>query len=284
LRWAGLPNILKEDGTMSKVCVGDKAVGGTKEWSEVSVNCCTGCEHDCLYCYAKSQLVRTKTATSSGWKVCHIRQKDVDKGWRYKNGTFMFPTSHDILPSNLTACLSVLTKLLEVGNRVLIVSKPHLDVIKTLCKELEPYKSQILFRFTIGSANDKVLKFWEPGATKFSERLASLKYAKEQGFETSVSCEPMLDDRIDAVISAVKPYVTDSIWLGRPNRLKANVAINTGKNPKARLAAGNLLVLLDDAYIRGLYAKFGSDPVIKWKDSLKAVLGLTRPTKAGLDV
>jgi DNA repair photolyase len=276
-----------EGDTMSKEKTGErevKAVGGTKEWSDSSVNCCTGCEHDCLYCYAKSQLVRTKVATASGWKVCHIRQKDVDKGRRFKNGTIMFPTSHDILPSNLNACLTVLTKLLKAGNRVLIVSKPHLDVIKTLCKELELFKSRILFRFTIGSADDKVLKSWEPGAPDFAERLASLKYAKEHGFDTSVSCEPMLDNRIDVVITAVKPYVTDSIWLGRPNRLNANIAINTEGDPAVQKAAVRLMGLLDEPYIRSLYARYGNDPIIRWKDSLKEMLGLSRPTKAGLDV
>jgi len=35
----------------------------------------------------------------------------------------MFPSSHDITPTNLAGCLTVLKKLLEVGNEVLIVNR-----------------------------------------------------------------------------------------------------------------------------------------------------------------
>ena len=31
---------------------------GTQEWSVKTVNCCTGCSHDCRYCYAKGMAVR----------------------------------------------------------------------------------------------------------------------------------------------------------------------------------------------------------------------------------
>ena len=61
--------------------------------------------------------------------------------------------------------------------------------------------------------NNEVLKFWEPGAPSFDERIACLKYAYEAGYATSISCEPMLDDKIDLVIDAVRPDVTHSIWI-----------------------------------------------------------------------
>ena len=31
---------------------------GTREWSEKTFNCCEGCSHDCLYCYAKEGATR----------------------------------------------------------------------------------------------------------------------------------------------------------------------------------------------------------------------------------
>jgi hypothetical protein len=36
--------------------------------------------------------------------------------------------------------------------------------------------------------------------------------------------------------------------------------------------------------MRDLYARHRYDPKIKWKDSIKAVVGLRRPTAAGLDL
>ena len=141
-----------------------------------------------------------------------------------------------------------------------------------------------MFRFTIGSADDTVLRAWEPGALNFAERLASLRYAFESGFKTSVSCEPMLDARIDTVIEKVRPYITDSIWLGRANRLRQTVAVNCPRDSKARAMADALIATVSDEHVRGLYARYRDDTVIKWKDSLKRVLGIERPTAKGMDV
>jgi len=196
----------------------------------------------------------------------------------------MFPTSHDIDPTNLDACLTVLRAMLGAGNDVLIVSKPHLICIRRLCGELGAYKSQITFRFTIGSASDRVLKAWEPNAPSFSERIASLKLAFNSGFQTSVSCEPMLDGNIHEVISKVTPYVTDSIWLGIANRLRGQIAINCPDDEKVMAMANDLIGLMSDEFIHSLYARYKSDSTIKWKDSIKKVVGIERPIEKGLDI
>ena len=39
----------------------------------------------------------------------------------------------------------------------------------------------------------------------------------------------------------------------------------------------------NDEAIRALYARYHKDPLVKWKDSIKAVVGLARPNVAGLD-
>ena len=64
-------------------------------------------------------------------------------------------------------------------------------------------REQLLFRFTVGSAKDDVLSFWEPGAPTFAERMASLELAWAHGYQTSVSCEPMLDGHIEDVVHRV---------------------------------------------------------------------------------
>ena len=45
--------------------------GGTQEWSVKTVNCTTGCSHDCRYCYAKGMAVRFKQVhqSSGHWNV-----------------------------------------------------------------------------------------------------------------------------------------------------------------------------------------------------------------------
>lgn len=257
---------------------------GTQEWASTNVNIQKGCEHACLYCYGQCMSVRFGRTTGNAWTSPVINPDKVAKGYRKRRGTIMFPTTHDITEANLDSCLAVLKKMLAAGNDVLVVSKPHLECVKRLCQELEAYKDQILFRFTIGSADDAVLAFWEPHAPAYPERLACLKWAFRHGYKTSVSCEPMLDGNIQRVIGDARPYVTDAIWLGRVNNIRGMLVRNAPDNQAARAKADELLALQTDEWVRELYETHRRDPLIKFKDSIKKVVGLDRPTEKGLDV
>ena len=131
-----------------------------------------------------------------------------------------------------------------------------------------------MFRFTIGSTNDKTLKFWELGAPSFDERLASLKYAYEAGYETSISCEPMLDNKIGDVIAAVRPYVSHSIWLGKMNEMKHRLTMNTQLTQELRDKANQLYAWQSDDEIKALYKTYKNDPLIRWKSDIKRVVGI----------
>ena len=272
---------MKKKDTAKK---GGKKAFGTREWAAVNVNIQTGCEHDCLYCYAKCMGIRFGRTATGKWKTPRLRRNMVEKGYRKRRGTIMFPTTHDITEFNLSECLTVLKKMLVAGNEVLVVSKPHLTCVKALCKELKDYKGQILFRFTIGSADPAVLSFWEPNAPSYRERLSCLKWAFQHGFKTGVSCEPILDGNIQRVIDAARPFVTDAIWLGRVNNLRKILAHIAPDNRAALAKADELLALQTDEWVKGLYEKHRHDPLIKYKDSIKKVVGLDRPEEKGLDI
>ncbi len=256
---------------------------GTREWAAHNINIQDGCEHDCHYCYAKAMAIRFKRATPTTWKHSRIRPRDVARTFTKLNGRIMFPTAHDITEHNLDACTDVLARMLVAGNEVLIVSKPRLKCISYLCNKLILFRNQIVFRFSIGSANDAILTTWEPGAPLYNERLNALKYAFDMKYGTSVSGEPMLDDKPDAFITSVRPYVTDSIWLGKINRLRHILPINCPNNNEILYKGELLTESQSKAYVRLLYDRYGRDPLIKWKDSIKSVLNLHRPTEAGLD-
>lgn len=259
-------------------------VHGTGEWAVTNINIQRGCEHDCRYCYAKAMALRFGRCTPASWAAPIVDMRKVGKGYGKRPGTIMFPSSHDITPRNMDECVTVLGKLLAPGNDVLIVSKPHLDCIVRLCEELDRYRDHILFRFTIGSTDDAVLQFWEPGAPSFTERLAALQCAHGHGFRTSVSCEPMLDGNADGLVRAVQPYVTDSIWLGRANRLGHIVALTCPGDAEVRARADQLFSRWDDVALIMLYRRLKDNPMIRWKDSIKMVVGLGRPTQRGMDI
>jgi DNA repair photolyase len=237
-----------------------------RDWTEPknNVSFCTGCENDCIYCYGRYFADRRNQCDPDVWAKMQIRDDDVGKGRKLHDGLVGFPSTHDILPSNLDASLVVLGKLLRAGNQVLIISKPRLDCIKRICSACEFFKDKIIFRFTIGAMDDGILGFWEPGAPQYKERRVCLAYARNRGFQTSVSMEPMLDtENIDTLIRDLKPLVSDKIWLGIMDYMgwiKTRVSapfegevkrIEKGQSPEKLLE---------------IYRKYIDDPVIEWKE------------------
>jgi DNA repair photolyase len=68
--------------------------------------------------------------------------------------------------------------------------------------------------------DDGILSFWEPNAPKYEERKVCLAYARNRGFRTSVSMEPMLDTpNIESMIKDLDPLVSEDIWLGTMNHI-----------------------------------------------------------------
>ena len=260
-----------------------KEIFGTKEWSDSSINFITGCLNNCHYCYGKAMAIRFKRATVDSWKIPIIRENQLEKKIGKKKGTIMFPSTHDLHPEHLCYIIPFLEKLLAPGNNVLIVSKPHPEVIRTICNSFPQYKEQILFRFTIGSAYDVILKFWEPGAPSFQKRGSALMHAFDLGFKTSISCEPMLDEYIGDVVHSLRAFVTDSIWLGKMNDPTSRLKINGHSNIPSEFKDG-IRYWMNDKNIFDLYERYHDDPLIKWKESIKKVIGLKMSEEKGMDI
>ena len=260
-----------------------KGVFGTKEWAEKTANCLSGCSHDCRYCYAKTMALRFGRKTRENWRVEEPDLSQVRRVCKGKPCKVMFPSTHDITPASLDICMDALGMLIGFGHKVLVVSKPHVCCIREICSRFADMKEGILFRFTIGSTDDGTLSLWEPGAPCFGERLESLKLAREAGFETSVSCEPMLDDKVRRVVDTVTPYTTQSIWIGKMNQLRQRLSIN-GKDADIVEKAECLIASQNDDRIRAIHADLANHPLVRWKESIKKVLGMEIPTTAGLDV
>ena len=258
-------------------------VFGTEEWAMKNANAIEGCGHNCLYCYAKTMAIRFGRRTATSWSVETDR---LDMVSRVCTGTpcrVMFPSTHDITPNSLPCCMEAMGTLLAYGHSLLVVSKPHLECIEAVCTRFKEFKDKMLFRFTIGSADNAVLSFWEPQAPTFEERVLSLIHVYDAGFQTSVSCEPMLDNNIDGVVSEVLPFVTDAVWIGKANQLRARLKIN-GASPEIMIRGEELIAWQNDDSIRDLYLRLKDNPKIKWKESIKKVVGLEVPQQAGLDV
>ncbi|MBI9085420.1 MAG: radical SAM protein [Desulfobacterales bacterium] len=249
--------------------------GRFQDWtdSKNNINICTGCEHDCLYCYMKP-IYNGKPGKKQppDWGKWEIQQEKVDAPYRLKDGLVGFPSSHDVFPEILDAYLAVLGKLLRAGNDVLIVSKPHLECIQAICSACAFFKDKILFRFTIGANDNDILSYWEPNAPNYEHRKECLAHARAKGFHTSVSIEPMLDTaRIEQLVADLDPLVSEDIWLGMMSHLGAlqNWAklADFGKR-KAIVQAGQTPEILT-----AVYDAFSGNPKVKFKtETLKVIL------------
>jgi DNA repair photolyase len=189
---------------------------GTKEWADSNVNFQQGCPNGCQYCYAAQMAIRFKRFESlKDWtENWWIDQKKVEKGYGRRKGRIMFPTSHDLTKFNYRKAMLVLRKILEAGNNILITSKPVFGIIQRICDEFKKFKTQIQFRFTIGSVQDNILQLWEPNAPSFRERVQSVRYAFKNKYKTSLSIEPYLDESFGNIILSLRDQITESIWLG----------------------------------------------------------------------
>jgi len=242
-----------------------KITAGTKEWADHNVNCVKGCRNNCRYCYAKMIAVRFKRCTEDMWKDMTVNWKAVNKNYKKYNGRVMFPSSHDIIddPLILEPCMIVLDKLLRVGNKVLVTTKPDIEVVSRIVNQFNEFKPQIEFRFTITSNNDDLLSFWEPGAPPFLNRKAALILAFKEGYETSLSIEPFLDNKPYDLIEELEEYVTGNIWVGPMNYIgKIHV------EPDHREYYDAIRKSVNPKNLREIYETLKDNPKIRFKDSL----------------
>jgi DNA repair photolyase len=272
---------MKQQANSCSECENPTPESGAREWSENSFNIGQGRLHGCLYGYARHNALRVeRIASMEGWADERLRpNQPVIK--KYK-GVVMFPTTYDITPFCLDPALKALRGLLEHGNRVLIVSKPNFARIERLCRELGAFKPQVLFRFSIGSLDESQASLWEPGAPAIAERRRCLVWARSQGYDASVSLEPMSAGAYDAIATfqALESELTEKVWIGIMNRVSRRVRQVTAE---IRAACGRIQQLQSDQETLRLVRTLDGRPKVEWKDSIKAVIAAHPGFQAGQD-
>lgn len=252
---------------------------GAGEWAGYNCNIGEGCQHGCLYCYASGIAVTRfkRVASKDAWLDEMLIDAKTGKCKKYPE-PIMFPTSHDITQTYLPAFRCHLYNILNAGNTVIIVSKPHRESIEAICSEFSSFRDSMIFRFSIGSLDNATLSLWEPGAPSVSERMWCLQYAFEQGFRTSISAEPMLTDRHGAeqLYYAVEPLVTEDIWFGKMRNVGS---FGKSENVDVARSATELVAMYQDSEIMAMVGHMGSLPKISWKDSIQAVINKMKGSK-----
>ena len=258
-----------------------KKIQGTREWAVAEINCSVGCPNGCRYCYARfDSVVRKGSVSAEQWQSCRPGLEKPLIEQKYP-GQVMFPAAHDIVPDNLDDCLATLSGLLRSGNKVLVVSKPNRQSVRRICSVLQDYRDLLHFRFTITARDAGILALWEPAAPSYDERFACLRYAYAQGFVTSVSIEPVLDmEDVEAMIAELTPYTCHSIWLGKMNKIEQRVEADSAE---LRDDIQRIQLQQNNENITALYERLKNNSLIRWKESIKDVVGLPRAVEPGRD-
>lgn len=199
-----------------------------KQWSEHIHNILSvksNCKNDCKYCYMKGLKNRFFKIDIENFDII-IDDKKVKKSWKKSsNKMIMFPSSHDIFPEFIDKYIEVCKNILNAGNSIMIVTKPRLNCIDKLIEQLSNHKDKIIFMLTITSSDQNLLEYYEKNAPTYDERKQCLINLFNNGYYTSISMEPFLNDPF-IVINELDQYVTHNIWLGLMSGFKNNKEIN----------------------------------------------------------
>jgi hypothetical protein len=86
---------------------------------------------------------------------------------------------------------------------------------------------------------------------------------------------------VAGMVHELLPYITHSIWLGKMNRIERRVACESIEMQREvdRIEQGQ-----SDARIFQLYQELRTNPQVRWKESIKEVVGLAQVSEPGLDV
>jgi DNA repair photolyase len=275
---------------------------GTREWSEHSVNCCLGCRHGCLYCYARDQALRYKRiASGGGWTLeGPLARHEIARCRRFSrryDGVVMFPTTHDWTAGSMDACWDALARLLSADNHVLLVTKlsvAHCEAIIAARDVARRRRSGYLeVRVSVGGLEDRTREFWEPHAPTFNDRIQALEVLASEGITVSASAEPLLEPgNAVALVAALEAAGAREVWIGKANKLRQRTAWRRAELlevTRQRAIDGfdlhaadqlrrfdaevaNLEARQTDAAVMEVVRQLGGNPKVRWKDSYAQVI------------
>lgn len=193
--------------------------------ADYSLNCYTGCEHACAYCYAR-YMQRFHPHEEAWGDFVDVKVNAVEALEKQLRRTppgevFMSSACDGWQPLErewrLTRECSRL--LLEHGFRVLALTKNAL--IMRDFDVFEGWDAQV--GVTVTSLDEHLRRLWEPGGSPVEERFEVLKQAHAAGIETSMMFGPVLPflsdspDAIEGILARAMEAEVDVIWVDALN-------------------------------------------------------------------
>lgn len=177
------------------------------------INQYVGCEHACLYCYAKfiSRWRSSNYGKWGSWIEAKMNAPDLVKG-RYVDGwVYMSSISDPYQP--IEKELKLTRKILENLNKKIKISiQTKSDLV---LRDIDLFKKFKIIEigFTINSFTGKSKNVFEPFSPSNERRIKALKILKKNGLTTFAFFSPIIPDLIDLekVIKETKKFA-DYYW------------------------------------------------------------------------
>jgi DNA repair photolyase len=185
-----------------------------------SFNCYTGCEHGCVYCYARfMQRFHPHEEPWGEFVDVKVDAPDVlvRQLRRLRPGSVFTCSACDgwqRVEQHYELTRRCCQLLLEAGFRLDILTKSEL-VLRDI-DVLE--RGDVRLGVTITTTDETLARLWEPRASSVSARLQVLKEAKAAGLETSVMFGPLLPavsdtpEALSELFSIAAAADVDQIW------------------------------------------------------------------------
>lgn len=167
--------------------------GRAREFNSLAINLFTGCGHRCSYCYGADVTHQDKESFENNPKP-RVTLHDIEqsaKQWRNAGRPILlcFVTDpYQPIESETQLTRNAIKILHNYGLNVIILTKGGLRATR----DFDLLTPQDAFAVTLTLLDDIESKKWEGGASLPSERIESLKRAKEKGIPTWVSLEPVI--------------------------------------------------------------------------------------------
>jgi len=204
-----------------------KSVLNKSGLADYAVNCYAGCEHGCIYCYAR--FATTFSHPGEPWGsfidvkvnapqvLAHeVRRKRVGR-------VFISSVCDGWQPREASYCLTrqCLEILLRYPYQLTILTK---SALASRDLDLLASKEGVEFGVTITTLNEGLRQLIEPRSSSPTERLALLQEAKSKGIRTYAFLGPLLpylsdtEESLTPLLKAIKDIGVDYFYVDRLNQ------------------------------------------------------------------
>jgi len=194
--------------------------GKAREYSALSANLYTGCNHGCKYCYAPG-IGRVKRAEY----IFPMARKNIVNEFE-KECKELFNSKKAVLFCFMTDPYNIKEKELFITRQCLEIALLYKIPIKVLTKSalvlrdidiFKKFKNHISIGGTLTFYDNKKSKEWEPGASPGIERLLALKTLHENNIKTWASFEPVIEPKESLTLLEKSLSYIDYFKIGKIN-------------------------------------------------------------------